>query len=140
MEKPNLPSNPQLLLPSSLPSPIPTAAGSRSAADPILSPQNVRRFKPDEIDYGSIVLRDEDSVRRFWRSIRELGVVQICDHGILTEELRSVLGNSDRVFGLTVECCTSYGDHEKIVWRGDDGRIAEEAAAAIGHRNYQIFQ
>lgn len=157
MEKRNLPPERQLPFPSSAappPSPIPTARGSRSAADPILSeyvdksiripalklPQNVHQFKPDEIDYGSIALGDACSVKRLLRSIREFGVVQISGHGIRTEELRFVLGNSDRVFGLTVECCTRYGDHEKIVWCGDDGGIAEEAAAAIGDRNYQIFR
>ncbi|KAH6777962.1 hypothetical protein C2S52_006533 [Perilla frutescens var. hirtella] len=141
--------------PPPLPSPIPTARGVRSAADPILSelldrsvqipelqlPRHVAaRSKPHEISYESIVMREDESVRRFLRSVREFGVVRIRDHGIPTEELRFALDNSDRIFWLAVECCTSYGDHEKIVWGGADHRMAQEAAAAIGQRNYQIFR
>ncbi|GFP83236.1 hypothetical protein PHJA_000467000 [Phtheirospermum japonicum] len=141
---------------SSLPSPIPTGGGSRSAADPTLSEQidasvripeltlphqHAHRFKPEEINYESLVSRENDSVRRLMRSIREFGAIQIRNHGILTEELRFALDNGERLFGLTVECCGSYGDHEKIVWRGgDDRRIMEEATAAIGERNYQNFR
>lgn len=136
------------------PSPIPTARGSRSAADPILSkhidrsvqipelklPRHVARSEPDEINFESLVLRETDTIRRLLRSVSELGVVRISGHGIPTEELRFALANSDRIFGLTFECCTSYGDHEKIVWGGDDHRIDREAAAAIGDRNYLIFR
>ncbi|KAK6118206.1 hypothetical protein DH2020_047992 [Rehmannia glutinosa] len=125
-----------------------------SAADPILSeyidtsaqipelslPQHVHRLKPEEINFESLVSRETDSVRRLLRSVREFGVLQIKNHGILTEELRFALANSERIFGLTVECCSSYGDHEKIVWRGDDGQVMEEATAAIGEQNYQIFR
>lgn len=136
------------------PSPIPTARGSRSATDPVLSqyidkaaqipelhlPQHVRQFKPEEINYDSIVFREHDSLRRLLRSIKQFGVFRVNDHGIATEELRSALANSERIFGITVECCTSYGDHEKIVWHGDDHRIMEEAAApAVGEQNYQIL-
>ncbi|XP_057804728.1 uncharacterized protein LOC131020089 [Salvia miltiorrhiza] len=137
-----------------IPPPIPTAKGVRSAADPILSeqidrsaaqipelklPQHVALSKPDEISYESLVSREDESVRGLLRSVRDFGAVGISDHGIPTEELRFALGNySDRIF--TVEYRTSYGDHEQIEWGGDDRRIAEEAAAAIGEQNYQIFR
>ncbi|KAK6129471.1 hypothetical protein DH2020_036784 [Rehmannia glutinosa] len=158
MEKEKLPHKSRSIFSSSTvappPSPIPTAKGSRSAADPVLSeyidasaqipelslPQHVHRFKPEEINYESLASRENDSVRRLLRSVREFGVLQIKNHGILTEELRFALANSERIFGLTVECCSSYGDHEKIVWRGDDGQVMEEATAAIGEQNYQIFR
>ncbi|KAL3633384.1 hypothetical protein CASFOL_000564 [Castilleja foliolosa] len=138
---------------SSLPSPIPTGGGSRSAADPILTEriyasvripeltlpdQHAHRLKPEEINYRSLVSRENESVRRLVRSIREFGAVQIRNHGIiLTEELSFALDNGDRLLG-----CGSYGDHEKIVWRGgDDRRIMKEATAAIGERrNYNIFR
>ncbi|KAL7136091.1 hypothetical protein ABFS83_10G005700 [Erythranthe nasuta] len=136
------------------PSPIPTARGSRSAADPLLSdyidksaqipalqlPEHVNKFKPEEINYELLVFRERDSLRRLLKSAREFGVFRISNHGIATEELRFALASSERIFGITVECCTSYGDHEKIVWHGDDRRIMEQAAAAaIGVRNYHIF-
>ncbi|KAI3474769.1 hypothetical protein Pfo_029995 [Paulownia fortunei] len=135
MEKNKLPPKSRLVFSSSMaappPTPISTAKGSRSAADPILSeyidksiqipeltlPQHVHRFKPEVINYESLVSREKDSVRRLLRSVREFGI-----------------------FGLTVECCSCYGDHEKIVWRCDDHQIMEEATAAIGEQNYQIFR
>ncbi|KAK6159754.1 hypothetical protein DH2020_003135 [Rehmannia glutinosa] len=103
-------------------------------------PQHVYQFKPEEINFESLVSRENVSVRRLLRSIREFGVLQIKNHGILTEELRFALANSERIFGLTVECCSSYGDHEKIVWRRDDHQVMEEATAAISEQNYQIFR
>ncbi|XP_073152727.1 uncharacterized protein, partial [Henckelia pumila] len=130
------------------PSPIPTGEGSRSAAGPVLSdyidkstrvpeltlPQHVRRRELEEISYGSLLFRDNEAVRSFLRLAREKGVFRIGDHGIPTEELRLALAHSDRIFfGSAVECLTSYGDHEKLVWRGDDhGReMMEEAGRAV---------
>ncbi|KAL0375434.1 UNVERIFIED_CONTAM: putative serine/threonine-protein kinase WNK4 [Sesamum radiatum] len=81
----------------------------------------------------------KDSVRGLVRSVRELGVLKIINHGISTEELRFALVNSERIFGLTVECCTRYGDHEKLVWRGDDNQIMEEATAMIGRAEASDF-
>lgn len=138
------------------PSPIPTGKGSRSAADQILSeyidksiqipelrlPRQVQvhQFKPEEISYESLQMREKDSVRGLMRSVRELGVFKIIDHGISTEELRVALGNSEGIFGLMVECCTRYGDHEKLVWRGDDNQIIEEATAMIGEQKLQVLR
>ncbi|KAL0347555.1 UNVERIFIED_CONTAM: hypothetical protein Scaly_1771500 [Sesamum calycinum] len=161
MEKKKLPQKSRLIFSSQSPaapppSPIPTGKGSRSAADQILSeyidksiqipelrlPRRVQvhQFKPEEISYESLQLREKDSVRVLVRSVRELGVFKIIDHGISTEELRFALGNSERIFGLTVECCTGYGDHEKLVWRGDDNQIMEEATAMIGEQKLQILR
>ncbi|KAL0338090.1 UNVERIFIED_CONTAM: hypothetical protein Sangu_1331100 [Sesamum angustifolium] len=161
MEKKKLPQKSCLIFSSQSPaapppSPIPTGKGSRSAADQILSeyidksiqipelrlPRQVQvhQFKPEEISYESLQLREKDSVRVLVRSVRELGVFKIIDHGISTEELRFALGNSERIFGLTVECCTGYGDHEKLVWRGDDNQIMEEATAMIGEQKLQILR
>ncbi|PIN08202.1 hypothetical protein CDL12_19233 [Handroanthus impetiginosus] len=158
MEKNKFPPKSRLIFSSSPaappPSPIPRAKGSRSAADPILSeyidesviipelilPHYGHQFKPEEIDYESLLLKEKDSVRRLLRSVRDFGVVQIIDHGILTEELRFALANCERIFGLTVGCCTSYGDHEKIVWCGDDDRVMEQAIALIGEQNFRNFR
>ncbi|KZV40870.1 2-oxoglutarate (2OG) and Fe(II)-dependent oxygenase superfamily protein [Dorcoceras hygrometricum] len=129
------------------PSPIPTGKGSRSAVSPVLSeyidksstvpdlmlPQHIRRrHKPEEISYGSLLFREKDAVRRLLRLATGHGVFGISDHGIPTEELRLALANSDRIFGLTVECLTSYGYHEKLVWRGDDQEMMEKANTVIG--------
>ncbi|KAL1549066.1 hypothetical protein AAHA92_17214 [Salvia divinorum] len=135
-----------------IPPPIPTAKGVRSAADTFLSeqidrsiqtpelklPQHVARSKPDDITYQSLLLREDDTVRGLMRSLRDFGAVRISGHGILTEDLRFALANSDRIF--TVQCCHSYGDHEQIDWPGDDHRIAQEAVVALGVQNYQIFR
>ncbi|GER55731.1 2-oxoglutarate (2OG) and Fe(II)-dependent oxygenase superfamily protein [Striga asiatica] len=138
----------------SIPSPIPTARGSRSAADPILSghidasvqipklklPQQAQRFRPEEIDFRRLASGESGSVRQLLGSIVEFGLVIIRHHGISTaEELRFALGNGERVFGLTADCCSSYGDHERIVWRGSDRRIVEEAPAAIGGRKFRML-
>lgn len=139
-----------------IPPPVSTAKGVRSAADPVLAelidrsvrvpelklPRHAARSEPDEISYGSLVSRESESVRGFLRSVREFGAVRISDHGILTEELRFALANSERIF--TLACCTSYGDHEQINWGGRGGggerRIAGDAAAAVGEQNYQILR
>ncbi|CAA0836212.1 2-oxoglutarate (2OG) and Fe(II)-dependent oxygenase superfamily protein [Striga hermonthica] len=158
MEKPKIPPKIRSILSPALapplPSPIPTARGSRSAADPILSghinasvqipelklPQQAHRLRPEEIDFRRLASGESDSVRRLLGSIVEFGVVIIRDHGISTaEELRFALDNGERVFGLAAICCSSYGDHERIVWRGDDRRIVEEATAAIGGRDFQML-
>ncbi|KAK4418854.1 hypothetical protein Salat_2298200 [Sesamum alatum] len=154
MEKKKLPQIVSASPAAPPPSPIPTGKGSRSAADQILSeyidksiqipeltlPPQVHQFKPVEINYESLQLREKDSVRGLVRSGRELGVFKIIDHGILTEDLRFALGDSERIFGLTVECCTRYGDHERLVWRGDDHQIMQEAAAMIGEEKLQILR
>ena len=134
------------------PPPIPTAKGVRSAADTILSqhidqsihtpeltlPHHVARSKPGEITYQSLLSRDNEALRVFLRSVRDFGAVRISGHGILTEDLSLVLANSDRIF--TVPCCHSYGHHDQIDWAANDHRIAQEATAAIGLQNYQIFR
>lgn len=138
-----------------IPPPVPTAKGVRSAADPVLAelidrsvripelklPPQSARSEPYEISYGLLVNRETESVRGFLRSVREFGAVRIGGHGILTEELRVALAKSERIF--TVDCCTSYGDHEQLEWDGggdSERRIAGDAAAAVGEQNYQILR
>ncbi|XP_030538698.2 uncharacterized protein LOC115746887 [Rhodamnia argentea] len=95
-----------------LPSPIPTATGSRSAADEIflryleasllvpeldqLGPQHPRRV-PDVIDLESLVLRDGASVHRLLRSAREFGAFWIRGHGVSDEASRSLAREAERV-------------------------------------------
>ncbi|KAI3437477.1 uncharacterized protein J3R85_005238, partial [Psidium guajava] len=95
-----------------LPSPIPTATGSRSAADEIFSryleaslrvpelallePQHPRRA-PDVVDLESLVLRDGASVHRLVRSAREFGAFWIRGHGVSDEASQSLAREAERL-------------------------------------------
>ncbi|XP_030466717.2 uncharacterized protein LOC115685752 [Syzygium oleosum] len=96
-----------------LPSPIPTARGSRSAADEIFSryleaslrvpelamprPQHPPRRAPEVIDLESLVLRDGASVHRLMRSAREFGAFRIRGHGVSDEASRLLVREAERV-------------------------------------------
>lgn len=98
--------------PPPLPSPIPTATGSRSAADEIFSryleaslrvpelallePQHPGRAL-DVVDLESLVLRDGASVHRLVRSAREFGAFWIRGHGVSDEALQSLAREAERV-------------------------------------------
>lgn len=96
-----------------LPSPIPMARGSRSAADEIFSryleaslrvpelamprPQHPPRRAPEVVDLESLVLRDGVSVYRLMRSAREFGAFWIRGHGVSDEASRLLVREAERV-------------------------------------------
>ncbi|KAI3474277.1 hypothetical protein Pfo_029065 [Paulownia fortunei] len=168
MEKNKLPPKSRLVFSSSMaappPTPISTAKGSRSAADPILSeyidksiqipeltlPQHVHRFKPEVINYESLVSREKDSVRRLLRSVREFGVFQINDHGILTEdqkmenvarqlealaeELAKVIARSGR---KQFEEPIQLGESTLSIYRYHRANIIDRISSVIGERSQE---
>lgn len=137
------------------PPPIPTGKGSRSAVDPVLSdyihksihipeltlPEHVHSLKPLDIDYQLLIsMDDDDSMSRLLTSARGLGIFRIIGHGISSDELRSILVDCEQIFGLPIECCTNYGDHEKFVWCDDDKEFMEKGKFVLGEQKFQIFR
>ena len=154
----------QLNIKAPPPSPIPTASGSRSAANESLTnylekslqipdltlPESQALHHPDppyEVDFQSLALRESNSVERLLRSAREFGVLRIGLHGIDTGdgELRSLVKEAARVFGMLEERDTGFrryraGKREEIVWvRCKDERM-EWARQYIGAQLYQSFR
>lgn len=120
----------QLKVKAPPPSPIPTAAGSRSAANQTLSEFLEKSLQvpdlitlsesqdllhdhhhsdppppPYKVDFESLALRERSSVELLLRSAREWGVVRIGWHGIDTEEeeLTALVKEAARVFGVLEE-------------------------------------
>lgn len=137
------------------PPPIPTGKGSRSAVDPVLSdyidqsihipeltlPEHVHSLKPLDIDYQLLISMDDDeSMSRLLTSARGLGIFRIIGHGISSDELRSILVDCEQIFGLPIECCTNYGDHEKFVWCDDDKEFMEKGKFVLGEQKFHIFR
>ncbi|KAK8275303.1 hypothetical protein V6Z12_D10G128600, partial [Gossypium hirsutum] len=144
------------------PSPIPTATGSRSAANEILTDflekslqipdltlpecQTLRHHGlPDKVDFQSLGLREVGSVERFIRSARKYGVVAIGRHGIdAGEEVRATVKEAARVFGVLEERDTGYrrnsvGKREEIVWVDCKDERMEWARQYIGVHLYHSF-
>ncbi|XVF65928.1 hypothetical protein PTKIN_Ptkin09bG0290500 [Pterospermum kingtungense] len=154
----------QLNIKAPPPSPIPTAAGSRSAANQSLSdflekslqvpdltlPESQdlhhHHHHPYKVDFESLALRDGSSVERLLRSAREFGVVRIGWHGIDTEEelMRALVKDAARVFVVLGERDAGFrryraAKREEIVWiRCKDERM-EWARQYIGPQLYQSF-
>ncbi|KAK6279625.1 hypothetical protein POUND7_019892 [Theobroma cacao] len=155
----------QLNIKAPPPSPIPTANGSRSAANETFTDflekslqvpdltlpesQSQERhhpaYPPYEIDFQSLSLRETSSVERLLRSARELGAFRIGCHGFIKgEELRALVKEAARVFGVLEERDTGFrrylsGKREEIVWvRCKDERM-EWARQYIGAPLYQSF-
>ncbi|KAE8694929.1 AF4/FMR2 family member 1 [Hibiscus syriacus] len=143
------------------PSPIPTATGSRSAANEILTDflekslhipdltlpetQALRQHGlSDKIDFQSLVSRERDSLERFMKSARKFGAVVIWRHGIETEELRETTKEAAKVFEVLEERDTgldrnSGGKRDEIVWVGCKEERMEWARQYIGAHLYSSF-
>ncbi|OMO94032.1 hypothetical protein COLO4_16552 [Corchorus olitorius] len=155
----------QLNIKAPPPSPIPTATGSRSAANETLShylektlqvpdllvlpeSQDRQQTSPagDEIEFHSLVLRDSGAVERMLRSAREVGAFRIWCGGIMSkEEMKALVKEAERVFGVMEERDTGFrkymgGKREEIVWvRCQDDRM-EWARQYIGAPLYRSFR
>ncbi|KAG2326449.1 hypothetical protein Bca52824_009177 [Brassica carinata] len=144
--------------PPPLPSPIPRARGSRSAANEILTeiieksiqvpeltlPEShsggescgSRHLIPAEIDFRLLTSRREGSVDRLVRSAREFGAFRVSYHGISSEEMRSLVRESGRFsefwrkrHGFSEECCRKQ--------RRDRLGSVVEGAYGMGARVYR---
>ncbi|XVF29694.1 hypothetical protein REPUB_Repub15cG0144200 [Reevesia pubescens] len=155
----------QLNIKAPPPSPIPTATGSRSAANETLTnflenslqipdltlPESQAKAQPphhpDKVDFRSLVLRETGSVERLLRSVREFGVVAIgWQQGIdnNTEEVKALVKETARVFGVLEERDTGFrryfaGKREEIVWVHCNDERMEWARRYIGPQLYQSF-
>ncbi|KAF3961521.1 hypothetical protein ACB098_09G090200 [Castanea mollissima] len=136
-----------------LPSPIPTASGSRSAANEIFTeflenslqlpnlslPHHLPRHPiPEIVDFGSLTGRD--SVDRILRSAKEYGAFRINGHGISREELRSLLREADAesVFRIS-EGNLNFRNREGIVWDRSNIERLDSAGKSIGSERYRNF-
>ncbi|CAN6995512.1 hypothetical protein IGI04_017897 [Brassica rapa subsp. trilocularis] len=152
--------------PPPLPSPIPRARGSRSAANEILTeiieksiqvpeltlPEShsggescgARHLIPAEIDFRLLTSRREGSVDRLVRSAREFGAFRVSYHGISSEEMRSLVRESGRVFGVLEGRDTGFrrsvvGNRDEIVWVRSWKERMEWAREYIGPERYRCF-
>ncbi|KAG7574099.1 hypothetical protein ISN44_As09g023180 [Arabidopsis suecica] len=148
------------------PSPIPRARGSRCAASDILTeiiersvqvpeltlPEShsggescgSRHLIPAEIDFRLLASRREGSVDRLVRSAREFGAFRVSYHGISGEELRSLVRESGRVFGVLEGRDTGFhrsvvGNRDEIVWVRSWKERMEWAREYIGPERYRCF-
>lgn len=149
------------------PSPIPRARGSRCAANDILTeiiersvqvpeltlPEShsggescgSRHLIPAEIDFRLLTSRREGSVDRLVRSAREFGAFRVSYHGISGEELRSLVRESGRVFGVLEGRDTGFhrsvvGNRDEIVWVRSWKERMEWAREYIGPERYRCFR
>ncbi|GMI93076.1 hypothetical protein like AT2G38500 [Hibiscus trionum] len=152
----------QLNIKAPPPSPIPTATGSRSAANEVLTDflekslqipdltlpeaQALRHHGLlDKIDFQSLVSRERDSLERFLKSARRIGVVAIWRHGFDTEEeLRGTMKDAAKVFEVLEERDTGFGrksagKRDEIVWVGCKDERKEWARQYIGAHLYSSF-
>ncbi|KAG2332497.1 hypothetical protein Bca52824_003677 [Brassica carinata] len=148
------------------PSPIPRARGSRSAANEILTeiiersiqvpdltlPEShsggesscSRHLIPAEIDFRLLTSsRREGSVDRLVRSAREFGAFRLSCHGISSEEMRSLVRESGRVFGVLEErdrvSSGVVGNRDEIAWVRSWKERMEWAREYIGPERYRCF-
>ncbi|GLT73006.1 hypothetical protein SLA2020_448960 [Shorea laevis] len=114
------------------PSPIPTATGSRSAANqtftdylehsvrpPNLALQAATRHPiPPDVDLRSLASRGHEPVDRILQSAMQYGAFRISGHGISGEELRSLVEEAEPVFRNleALNLVERNGNREKIVW------------------------
>ncbi|KAL0844519.1 hypothetical protein Bca101_017765 [Brassica carinata] len=149
------------------PSPIPRARGSRSAANQILTeiiersiqvpdltlPEShsggesscSRHLIPAEIDFRLLTSsRREGSVDRLVRSAREFGAFRLSCHGISSEEMRSLVRESGRVFGVLEGRESGFrrsvvGNRDEIAWVRSWKERMEWAREYIGPERYRCF-
>ncbi|KAL3531609.1 hypothetical protein ACH5RR_005130 [Cinchona calisaya] len=139
----------------SLPSPIPTGKGIRSAADAgstfskhidkskqsvpeLLLPQHLLRpILGAELDYRSLLSGEKDSVNRLLRSAAQFGFFQITTgHGISGEEFKSTLVEYDCVFKQLTRGCY----YDELVWCPSDKSLAEMAKTIfVSQQDFQTF-
>ncbi|GAY32222.1 hypothetical protein CUMW_001220 [Citrus unshiu] len=157
----NIAAPPPSPTPSAPPSPIPRAAGSRSAANQILAeflekslqvPELALREPhsqrvPEEINLRSLVLGENYWLDRVMKSAREFGAFRIRCHGISAEELRALVRETERVFGILEERDTGYrrdigrrnDNKEEIVWVRSGKERMEWAREYIGPELFRSF-
>ncbi|WCJ27819.1 2-oxoglutarate (2OG) and Fe(II)-dependent oxygenase superfamily protein [Euphorbia peplus] len=140
------------------PSPIPTARGSRSAANDILSdylensvnipdlslpqPQIPIRSIPLQIDYHSLLYGDYATVELLLRSAREFGAFRIACRGIFVDDLQTFVQESDRIFKSLEE--TDMGKREsfdkdgkyQIIWSRSSGMAGMKNRLIGKHRQF----
>ncbi|XP_010529930.1 PREDICTED: uncharacterized protein LOC104806639 [Tarenaya hassleriana] len=149
------------------PSPIPTAKGSRTAASEVLTEIIERSVQipeltlpdsynggascvtrhhpiPAEIDFRLLASRRTSSVDRLMRSAREFGAFRISWHGISSEEVRSLVRESGRVFGVLEERDTGFrrsvvGNRDEIIWVRSWTDRMDWAREYIGPERYRCF-
>lgn len=158
----NIAAPPPSPTPSAPPSPIPRAAGSRSAANQILAeflekslqvPELALREPhsqrvPEEINLRSLVLGENYWLDRVMKSAREFGAFRIRCHGISAEELRALVRETERVFGILEERDTGYrrdigrrnDNKEEIVWVRSGKERMEWAREYIGPELFRSFR
>lgn len=151
------------------PSPIPPAAGSRSAANQILSQyldnslhmpdldshlphflsKTSRLQILDEIDLRSLVAGHSDSMDRLLESARELGAFRIKFHGISEEEVQPLAREAERIFGILEGRDTGNRQQgsrrhnrnkEEILWARSGKERMEWAREYIGAELFQSFR
>ncbi|KAH0632990.1 hypothetical protein KY284_035776 [Solanum tuberosum] len=133
------------------PSPIPTGKGSRSAVNSMFGeyidqsisiphltlPQTTHhRWVPDEINYQSILRRENDAMSRLLSSAAEFGVVRIIGHGISGEDIRTLLIKNELLFRLS----DKYANYDKFLWDWSDNVMVQKAKVALGDANFLIFR
>lgn len=156
------PSSPS---PTAPPSPIPRAAGSRSAANQILAEFLEKSLHVPElalpeasaiardhqvpiINLRSIISSENDSVNRLLQSAREFGAFRIKCYGISGEELRSLVKEAERVFGILEDRDTGYrrdiggriNNREEIVWVRSGKERMDWAREYIGAELFRSFR
>ncbi|XP_059428363.1 gibberellin 2-beta-dioxygenase 8 [Corylus avellana] len=140
------------------PSPIPTATGSRSAANQIFTeylehslrppnlalPATTRHPIPSDVDLRSLASRGRDSVDRLLQSARQYGVFRISGHGISSEELGYLVEEAEPVFRNpeALNLVKRNGNREEIVWARSRNERLESAPKFIGseterYRNFR---
>lgn len=158
----NIAAPPPSPTPSAPPSPIPRAAGSRSAANQILTeflekslqipelalPEPYNHRVPDEINLRSLVLGENYWLDRVMKSARDFGAFRIRCHGISAEELRALVRETERVFGILEERDTGYrrdmgrrsDNKEEIVWVRSGKERMDWAREYIGAELFRSFR
>ncbi|KAE8099042.1 hypothetical protein FH972_017056 [Carpinus fangiana] len=140
------------------PSPIPTATGSRSAANQIFTeylehslrppnlalPATTRYPIPSDVDLRSLASRGRDSADRLLQSARQYGAIRISGHGISSEELRYLVEEAEPVFRYpeAPNLVKRNGNREEIVWARSRYERLESAPKFIGseterYRNFR---
>jgi hypothetical protein len=140
------------------PSPIPTAAGSRSAANQTFTeylehslrppnlalPATTRHPIPSNVDLRSLASRGRDSIDRILQSARHHGVFRISGHGISGEELRSLVEEAEPVLRNSdaPNLVKRNGNRKEILWARSRNERLESAPKFIGseterYRNFR---
>uniref|UniRef100_A0A3Q7IW12 Non-haem dioxygenase N-terminal domain-containing protein n=1 Tax=Solanum lycopersicum TaxID=4081 RepID=A0A3Q7IW12_SOLLC len=91
---------------------------------------------PDEINYQSILQRENDAMIRLLSSAAEFGVVRIIGHGISSEDIRTLLIENELLFRLSEK----YANYDKFLWDWSDDAMVQKAKFALGDANFLIFR